>query len=240
MLSKSKSLIRAKLRKPRKQLASVGRYLGALGRQKIFCIGQNKTGTTSLALAMEELGILVAPTLHDQDMLMQPIIREWAASDYHRILKFCRSAQAFQDYPFSLPNTYKALNEAFPDSKFILTVRDSAEQWSDSFISYYLNKYWGGRHPFAEPHIGVAHPYADFALERMRLIYGFWDDPFDKQKLMQSYETHNRSVQEYFRDQPDDLLVINVAQKDDYRRLCDFLGKQSVRDAFPWLNKTGT
>jgi len=221
----------------KKKLLATGRLLRSLGRQKIYCVGQNKTGTTSLAQALVELNISVAPTLHDHDPMMKRIFSDWNNDDFRRIVRLCYSAQAFQDYPFSLPKTFVALDRSFPGSKFVLTIRDTPEQWCDSFISYYFKKYWNGAQPrFA--HQEAKNRHADFALDRMRMIYGDWVDPFDRQKLIQAYETQNQSVLDYFENRPDDLIVINVARNEDYLRLCAFLGKQPTRSSFPWLNRT--
>ncbi len=100
---------------------STGRAtLSSLGKQKIFCIGRNKTGTTSLHAALIEMGIVVGRQRHAELM-----IGDWSKRDFRRLISFCRTAQAFQDIPFSLPYTFQALDMAFPRSKFILTVRES-------------------------------------------------------------------------------------------------------------------
>jgi hypothetical protein len=70
------------------------------GKQKLFCIGLNKTGTTSLSKALERLGIQMAP-----QYLAEPFIRDWSRRDFRRIIRFCRYFQAFQDVPFSCPFT---------------------------------------------------------------------------------------------------------------------------------------
>jgi hypothetical protein len=45
-------------------------------------------------------------------------------------------------------------------------------------------------------------------------------------------------VLEYFKDRPDDLLVINLADKGEYQRFVDFIRIQSPFLDFPWENKT--
>jgi hypothetical protein len=45
-------------------------------------------------------------------------------------------------------------------------------------------------------------------------------------------------VKDYFRNRMPDLLVLDVAEKGAYRKLCDFLGKPCESDSFPWENKT--
>lgn len=237
-LLESTPALKARLKQARKSVYAINRFLHAIGKTKVFCVGQNKTGTTSLANALNSLDIPVAPTIHDHDPFMSQMIDDWSQRDFSRIIRHCHFAQAFQDYPYSLPDTFKAMDSAFPRSKFILTVRNSAEQWYESFRGYYLGKYWGGLHPHSSE-IAISNPYADYALERMRAIYGQWQDPFDRDKLIQAYESHNNAVLDYFEERPKDLLVVNISDDQDYLRLCRFLGKEPRANSFPWLNRTG-
>ena len=87
-------------------------------RPKVFCIGQNKTGTTSVEAVLKQLGYKMG-----NQAKAELLIHDWAKRDFKEIVKFCRSADAFQDIPFSNDFTYEILDYAFPDSKFILTVR---------------------------------------------------------------------------------------------------------------------
>jgi hypothetical protein len=34
------------------------------------------------------------------------------------------------------------------------------------------------------------------------------------------------------------LLVINISKPEDYKRFCDFIGKEAKKTSFPWANKT--
>jgi len=226
------------LKKAKNRLIATKHFVQSLGKRKVFCVGQNKTGTTSLAKALTDLNIPVAATLRDHDPNLMRTIEEWYTGDYRRIIRSCRLSQGFQDYPFSLPGTYEALDRAFPKSKFVLTVRDSSEQWCNSFTSYYLKKYWAGEHPLANHASGFKHPYAENALRRMRLIYGEWKDPFDKIKLIHAYESQNLAVHKYFNGREHDLITINLSNDKDYKRLCDFLDKSPQSSSFPWINKT--
>lgn len=89
-----------------------------IAKQKVFCIGRNKTGTTSLKKALSEFGYLIG----DQ-RAAERLIDAYAIRDFGPIMSYCETAEAFQDVPFSWPYTYVVLDQAFPNSKFILTVR---------------------------------------------------------------------------------------------------------------------
>jgi len=103
-------------------------------KTKIFCVGFNKTGTTSTAVALAELGFNVAPQAP-----AEMLIKDWGQRKFDRILDFCGQFDAFQDIPFSLPYTFIALDLAFPNSKFVLTIRDSPEMWFESLHRYHCN-----------------------------------------------------------------------------------------------------
>ena len=64
------------------------------------------------------------------------------------------------------------------------------------------------------------------------------DNPYQKDILIKSYIDFNSAVIDYFRHRPMDLLVLNVAEKGAYRKLCEFIGKPVTLEEFPWENKT--
>ena len=101
-------------------------------KKKIFVIGSNKTGTTSLGAALKNLGFRLGSQL-EAELLLD----DWAQRNFRRLIKYCRSAEAFQDIPFSLDYTFQAMDAAFPNSKFILSVRDSADQWYQSLTRFH-------------------------------------------------------------------------------------------------------
>jgi len=80
-------------------------------KHKVFCFGYNKTGTTPTAKALKKLGYRVGVQA-DAVRLMD----DWAVRDFRRIVRYCRTADAFQDVPFSVEFTYQILNCAFPGS----------------------------------------------------------------------------------------------------------------------------
>ncbi len=204
-------------------------------RPKIFCIGRNKTGTTSLKKAFEDLGYVVgdqpqAEVLYDQ---------HYFARRFDPIVQYCKSAQVFQDVPFSCPHLFVELDQRFPGSKFILSVRDSPEQWYSSLTRFHA-KIWGtnGLPPNAEQLRNATYVRRGFAYNLVKL-YGTTDaEPYAKETLMAHYCRHNEAVLDYFKDRPGDLLVVNLSDKSSYRRFVDFLGVDSPYDTFPWENQT--
>jgi hypothetical protein len=208
--------------------------LRSVGKQKVFCIGRNKTGTTSMARAFTKLGLIVG-----EQWLAERLLHDWARRDFRRLFLYCHTAQAFQDVPFSWPFTFQALDQKFPGSKFILTVRDSPEQWYESLTRFHAVLFGHGRIPTLDDLKAATHIYPGFVFEANRLLYNTPpDEPYNKDQLIASYNAHNDAVLEYFRHRPGDLLVLNVAEPDAYDRLCKFLGKPCTGEKFPWENRT--
>jgi hypothetical protein len=44
-------------------------------------------------------------------------------------------------------------------------------------------------------------------------------------------------VHDYFRERPDDLLVLNICAGEGWERLCPFLGQDVPGIPFPWANR---
>lgn len=84
-------------------------------RPKVFGIGFQKTGTKSLAIALQKLGYRVT----GPNGFRVPDI----AQRYHRICRrYSRAYDAFQDNPW--PLTFREMSTMYPDAKFILTIRE--------------------------------------------------------------------------------------------------------------------
>src|SRR5699024_9079165 len=131
------------------------------------------------------------------------------------IAKYCKAYEAFQDVPFSWPYTFIAMDQFYPGSKFILTVRDNAEQWYESLIGFHSNMFSNGRVPTAEDLKKANYAYKGFIWKANRMVYNTPEDnPYKKDIMLRNYRQHNTLVKEYFRVRPNDLLVLNVAEKD--------------------------
>lgn len=202
---------------------------------KVFCIGANKTGTTSFEGAMKDLGYRM-PLQKDFELLFD----DWVKRDFKRIIKMVSDYEAFQDVPFSLPFTFVALDQAFPEAKFVLTIRDNEEDWYQSITRFHA-KMWGkeGRAPTREDLIQATYHYKGRPDHTNRHIYDTpIDRPYHKETLLNFYRSHNNQVKSYFRYRPDDLLILDVSEEDAYSRLCAFLDREPIYSTFPWKNKT--
>lgn len=230
----------------RKALAKAKKYISCkvtnlqnrrkvAGKVKYFCIGRNKTGTTSLKVAFECLGYPVG----NQRIAEIITSKHYFDGNFRPIVNYCKTAQVFQDVPFSYPETYKHLDKAYPGSKFVLTVRDDAEQWYRSITRFHAKMFGkDGSVPTVEDLRAARYVRPGFMYNIVR-VHGTTDeDPYEKEAMINHYVRYNQDVMEYFKDRPDFLLVINVAEKGAYQKFVDFLGVDSSYDDFPWKNKT--
>jgi hypothetical protein len=199
---------------------------------KIFCIGMGKTGTTSLEAFFRGLGFTLGNQNKGEDLL-----DDWATRNFAPIVAFARSAQVFQDIPFCLPFTYIALDRAFPGSKFILSVRNDAQEWYDSLVRFITMLVGKGRIPTEADLREYVYRHEGWIMDSLKLIYGVSEDaPFDKTRLTSVYERHNAAVKEYFKHRPDDLLTVNLRDTSTAERIMDFIGLPYKGETMPHLN----
>ena len=204
---------------------------------KVFCVGRNKTGTTSMAAALELLGYRMG-NQQEGELL----IEDWAKRDFRSLVAYCRKSDGFQDSPFSLNFTFQAMDQEFPGSKFVLTIRDSADQWYASFVRFHIMRL---RERTGENRLPTARDLQEDPYIYPGYLWRLWqlvgwssarDDPYDKELLVKQYDEHNRLVQDYFRHRPDDLLVLNLSESAAMQRLCSFLKKPFTGQQMPKLN----
>ena len=172
---------------------------------RVFGIGFHKTGTKSLARALERLGYRVAgPNFTLEERLGSDLL--------DRCLAIAPEYDAFQDNPWAV--LYKEMDQRFPGSKFILTVRDPQE-WLRSATAYFGTKTNGIR----------------------RFIYGRGNPCHNSARYLHRYLLHYEEVVRYFARRPDDLLVFDLIKHPEWEPLCTFLGCDVPDAPFPAANK---
>ncbi|KYK33200.1 MAG: hypothetical protein AYK22_01440 [Thermoplasmatales archaeon SG8-52-3] len=102
-------------------------YFKKENNPKIFCIGYVKTGTTSLYKALSILGYRSVKMLRG---CVKP------KEGWIKYIKSCKY-DAYTDYPMFVDNFFKEIDKAYPNSKFILTIRD-INSWLKSYTNYYF------------------------------------------------------------------------------------------------------
>jgi hypothetical protein len=175
-------------------------------RRKVFGIGFQRTGTTSLVRALELLGINSihnpAPLLDD---LNHPVIHAY---------------EGFADNP--LPLIFRELDVRYQGSKFILTDRD-VEDWLQSVRWLFT----------VAPTLGEWGT-SQSAIAMHEAVYGV--ARFDEEVFRARYLQHRADVLAYFARRPEDLLVIDVTRGDAWNELCAFLGQPVPAQPFPREN----
>src|SRR5438045_3095789 len=107
-------------------------------KRKIFGVGLSRTGTVSLTSALEQLGFSSIHFPHDR--VTQQELTEYY-SDRSRPLQFtlARRYEALTDTP--IVSVYGELAELYPESLFILTVRD-VSAWLDGCERFWAEVMW--------------------------------------------------------------------------------------------------
>lgn len=204
-------------------------------KQKIFCIGLGKTGTTSIGKALSDFGY----KLGDQKK-GEMLLDDYSKRNFKIIIKYCKTAEAFQDAPFCFKYTFIPLDIAFKDAKFILTIRDSAEQWYNSLVNFHSKIFTNNKRiPTIEDLKNATYRYKGYAWDVRQKVYGIkeGDDPYCKEIFIEYYNMHNASVMDYFKYR-NNILIINLSDKKAYFKFCNFLNKTPLYKEFPWENKT--
>ena len=175
---------------------------------KVFCIGFMKTGTTTLNRALSILGYRVS---HNSWKWLKMICK----NDWKGIQEKMDAWDVVEDNP--IPLIYKELDALYPGSKFILTER-KPEKWYNS-VSY---------------HVGdLSSPMHEWLFGRGKGL-----PRNDKKHALNVFVKHRENVIEYFKDRPDDLLIIDITKIKNWDTICTFLGEAIPETAFPHANRT--
>ena len=191
---------------------------------KVIGVGVGRTGTHSLKLAIERLGL--GPCHHMEEVLRNPSVQVplWSAAlqgraDWAAIYRGYASAV---DWPTA--GFFRELSAAYPLAKFVLTHR-SQESWVQSFSEtiYKLTTGEVAGPPEAKPLLGMAGA----VIARTGFPNGL-----DAAGLGRAFAAHNESVKATI--PADRLLVFQV--KDGWGPLCAFLGVAEPAEPFPRTN----
>lgn len=178
---------------------------------RIFGIGMHKTATTSLHKAFQTLGF---DSLHwgkgEAPVIWEEVNSAGRSQTLERFYAAC-------DLP--IPLLYQKLDQVYPGSKFILTIRDEAK-WLKS-----VERLW-------DPEYNPSRWMWDVWPISNRLhkaLYGRTD--FDPATMLATYRRHNAEVRGYFTNR-DDLLVMNM-ETDGWEKLCGFLDQPVPSVSYP-------
>eukprot|EP00899_Mesostigma_viride_P013817 jgi/Mesvir1/22436/Mv17909-RA.1 len=205
--------------------------------------GFGRTATLSVKDALEKLGL--GPCYHMKEVTKYGDEDKWIEAadtidnkgghyDFEKIFSAPDGREPFRstiDFPSA--SYYKELMAQYPDAKVVLTVRESADKWYQSFAET----------------VGQSQGYSLFPLSLLNSKYlkmmhaTIWDkkDVFDgkfhqKGGDVFAKQVYDRWVQEVKSTMPKDkLLVFNVKQ--GWKPLCEFLNVPVPSIPFPSSNE---
>lgn len=196
----------------------------------VLGLGFGRTGTLSLKLALETLG--VAPCYHMVEVTRNPAhARLWADAQRGELgpaRTLLEGYAAAVDWPVTA--FWREILAASPEARVVLTVRDGAA-WYASF-----------RETIFESSAGLSPPHDSslrvlYDLTRELILDGVFagragDEPYARAV----YDAHNRDVASAV--PPHRLLVFEPAA--GWEPLCSFLGRPVPREPFPHVNTRST
>lgn len=226
--------------------AALPRVLANKTFNKIFCVGFNKTGTTTLESVLRLYGYSL-PNQHQQEIRLT---KSAFSTDYRELFAFCSQYDAFQDLPFSQGLTYVAADALFPDSKFILTERHP-DEWFQSMCRFHQKT-------FAIDDVTnmteqallekASYLYPGYTHEnKKRILSAFdgtdqkvlWDKLYDYEFYTSMYLRRNEEIKRYFLNAPQKLLIIDITLEETTEKVCQFLNIPSdLIVKMPHQNKT--
>jgi len=190
---------------------SVRRFLNK-PQTRVFCIGFQKTGTSSLERALIILGYKVVNTKYwHRYMWIKNLHKPKSRENLLRSL-FDSKFDAAADNPF--PMCFRELDRLYPDAKFVLSVREESN-WIKSAQNHFHKN---------------PTPMLDYVYCKYKT-----DPIVDEELWINTYRQHNKDVLAHFKDQPDRLLIMKT-EEFDFESLAIFLDRPLNVKEFPRVN----
>lgn len=174
----------------------------------VFCVGLNKTGTTSFHSAMRLLGF---KSLHWGGQETRDLVANALEKGLPLLTYLDQDYRAFSDIEI-LAKNFELLDAQYPDSKFVLTVRP-LDAWLES------------RRKHVENNIKKKEE-------------GKYDGNFVKvefEKWSWLYNTHHKKVREYFAGRGD-YVELDITAGDGWEPLCSLMDIAVPDAPFPHSN----
>lgn len=185
---------------------------------KVFCVGSNKTGITSLTSAMRELGFNPITTDKSYGLYFGTGLRELSREALEKLFHTFQLREYtfdfFVDSPFNLSGSHDILYEMFPDSLFILTIRDP-ENWFNSVLRW-------------------------IQLRNAQKMYDWiWKTEVTEQnktEVLNRYNRRNADITDFFKDKTN-FLPLHTDGKYNFKKLSVFLNKDVIDKPYPHENR---
>ncbi len=187
---------------------------------KIFFIGFNKTGTVSLLHLFWDILGYEGKVIHgggatrerqNYDLMGITDQTKNLSEEFDRLGdELLGQWVVYLDTDW-ISDNFETLYENYPNAKFIFNTRNE-DDWVES------NK----RHRSQ--------------LSEETRKEGNWED-FDEKVERDYHRKHTKRVLDFFKDKPDELLVLDICDGDEYEKLCPFLGIDIPDESFPHRHK---
>ena len=162
---------------------------------KVFCIGYNKTGTTSCGKAFRLLGY---NNLSYNEQLFR---EEYKQEHFLKLLNYASKFDSFDDLPWLREDMIPLLDKVFPNSKFVYLEREE-ESWKKSYYNWVFKQ--TGQYPDLEVGLAAYRAHRAFVMdyfkdrkEDLLIISVFESDSFVRlAKFLGKETTHTQMPHE--------------------------------------------
>lgn len=214
---------------------AIRKLMGRRRKPKVFVIGLNHTGTTSMGSYLVNAGLLLAPQRTFERM--RP---DYDAGNWDKLAHEIDKYDAFQDSPFSSVSVpfLDFLQKRYPESKFILTRRGTAAEWQATMERLHRKNWYGDVDVITWKHVKeVNYVHETFIYDAlMRVVKSEAYPPYDPGIWMNRYDRYNHMVRNHFHGAPN-FLEINLADSGSEVTLQSFLGWKELLP-IPHLNSS--
>ena len=161
---------------------------------KVFGLGLNKTGTSTLGVCFKHFGFRHVSCRPD-------LLRSYRAGNLAPIWGVADAHDTFEDWPW--PLMYRELYERYADcARYILTVRSSPEVWLESLKKHSLR----------------THPSRHCRMD----AYGYNYPHGHEAEHLAAYAKHNAEVRAFFAGCPELFLEVCWENGEGWGPLCSF------------------
>lgn len=220
--------------------------------RKIFCVGNNKTGTTSLGVFLKKLGYDVAPQTPAMRIYVSHLDKKLDL--WPHLSSFIDKHDAFQDFPFADTEILDDLVKKYRDAKFIYSIRNP-RSWYNSMIKFHAkmfkfsifqdDKFWS---PCDKSEmmralgkkVDSAYELSIGEIHMIRFGLASQNELFNRKIYMQHHIDHEKNALKSLRGT--NHLMIDVTRDTRIEmKICDFLEiKQPSSHQFPHANKSNS
>ena len=219
------------------------------GSGKIFGIGYNKTGTTTLGRCFDLLGLgpVARPQVLHDSFQADRFREHFPAPAYPSLSSTRPHDDPFGEWP------YRAIcDEVFDHHNHALALQIAEgfrafhdRPWNVGDLYQTLDRAFPGSRfilTWRDPETwwrSTSHfltvKYADDPARMLRFLKHVGTDRLDRDRFIAAYLEHNRAIRDHFGDRPD-FLDINFERGDGWDGLCAFLGVAVPAADFPHEN----